>query len=90
MDTCLDCGVPLKKRGAERCVYHYKKRFKQSKRFISPKPRDDGMTEIEVLAAVRAFQAKGGLIKRLPDQDTPRRTIICRQYEQYENVIDHA
>jgi len=45
----------------------------------------------EVAEAMRKFQRDGGLVKRLPDQDNPKRTYVepkgLRNSPAYEDVM---
>ena len=46
------------------------------------------ITEEEIRGAIRAFQRAGGLIKVLPDEDTPPRNLIGTKYAAYEPVVE--
>ena len=46
------------------------------------------ITEGDIQAALRRFQAAGGLIKRLPDQGTPRNNGVGHTYGLYESMFD--
>lgn len=47
------------------------------------------ITEEEIRGAIRAFQRAGGLIKVLPDEDTPPRNLVGAKYAAYEPVVEH-
>jgi hypothetical protein len=66
---------------------------KQSKRFLVQKPKGGKapreLTHEQVTQAVRSFQTKGGLIKKLPPQEVDARTMVGKQWDvAYESVID--
>ena len=47
------------------------------------------ITEEEIRGAIRAFQRAGGLIKVLPDEDTPPRNLVGAKYAVYEPVVEN-
>lgn len=66
---------------------------KQSKRFLVQRPKGGKapreLTHDQVTNAVRSFQTKGGLIKKLPPQEVDARTLVGKQWDvAYESVID--
>jgi len=42
----------------------------------------------EIAKALQKFQAEGGLIKRLPDQITPKGGLVGGKWAQFEAVLD--
>ena len=47
------------------------------------------ITEEEIRRAIRACQRAGGLIKVLPDEDTPARNLAGAKYAAYEPVVEN-
>jgi hypothetical protein len=39
----------------------------------------------DIVRALREFQARGGIIHKLPDTATPRLAVVGTRYGQYEN-----
>jgi hypothetical protein len=46
------------------------------------------ITENDVLKALEAFKARGGLIKKLPDEIVPRHSLVGAKFGAYENVLE--
>ncbi|MBI4083131.1 MAG: hypothetical protein HY423_11030 [Candidatus Lambdaproteobacteria bacterium] len=46
------------------------------------------ITEDDVLKALEAFKARGGLIKKLPDEIVPRHALVGAKFGAYENVLE--
>ncbi len=44
--------------------------------------------EADIQEAIRRFQARGGLIKKLPDQPDPVRNLVGAKWGIYEPVFD--
>jgi hypothetical protein len=68
--------------------------LRQSKRFLPPKPKGKGvpkeLTHDQISQAIRSFQSKGGLIRRLPPQGKDARTLVGRSWDvAYESLFEH-
>jgi len=67
---------------------------KQSRRFLAPKPKGRAahadLSHDQIAHAIRTFQSKGGLIKKLPPQGTDSRTHVGRMWDvAYESLFEH-
>ena len=51
--------------------------------------KQKAITEEDIRRAIRAFHRTGGLIKVLPDEETPPRNLVGAQYGVYEPVMEH-
>lgn len=52
------------------------------------KQQHSAVTHEDVQAALRKFEEKGGLIKRLPDEVTPRNSLVGSRWAVYESLND--
>lgn len=55
---------------------------------MSKKSQAVNITSADIQQALKKFQKKGGLIKRLPDEDTPPRRLVGFRYGTYELVSE--
>jgi hypothetical protein len=67
---------------------------KPSRRFLAPKPKGKpiraDLTHDQIAHAIRTFQGKGGLIKKLPPQGGDSRTNVGRMWDvAYESLFEH-
>lgn len=67
--------------------------LRKSKRFLAPKPKGKAapseLTHDQISQAIRSFQSKGGLIRRLPDQGSETRTFVGRSWDvAYESLFE--
>lgn len=46
------------------------------------------ITEAEIQQALKKFQAKGGLIKKLPDEVVPAHNLVGNKWAMYENILE--
>lgn len=51
--------------------------------------RTGTITEQDIQRALRKFEQQGRLIRRLPEQATPRRRPVGARYGAYEDPADH-
>jgi hypothetical protein len=66
---------------------------KMSRRFLPQKPKGRaGLKEItheQIAHAIRSFQLHGGLIRKLPPQESDLRVVVGRQWDSgFEPLFD--
>jgi len=63
-----------------------------SKRILPPKAKRENaekLTHDQISEAIRQFQERGGLIRRLPPESSSRRDLIGHRWEgMYESLSD--